>query len=152
MSIKTLHNTIRNTMRSISNPVFTSQSLTDQNKIWQYDLLFLLSEVNFFLAVIFIPSSKGRIQKSTKADGSLSIDFHWALVKLQMTQIITSMSKLKFIESACLQERWSRSKFSLISLYWVDHWWNSTLVKADLKETDLKQRAVQGSFNYLLWS
>lgn len=105
MSIKTLHNTIRNTMRSISNPVFTSQSLTDQNKIWQYDLLFLLSEVNFFLAVIFISSSKGRIQKSTKADGSLSIDFHWALVKLQMTQIITSMSKLKFIESACLQER-----------------------------------------------
>ena len=57
MSIKTLHNTIRNIMRSVFNSVFKSQSLTDQNKIWKYDLFFLC-----FLTVIFIPSAKGRIQ------------------------------------------------------------------------------------------
>ena len=66
MSIKMLHNTIRNIMRSVFNSVFNSQSLTDQNKIWKYDLFFLCSELDSFLAVIFILGSKGRIQNPLK--------------------------------------------------------------------------------------
>lgn len=66
MSIKTLHNTNRNVTRSIFNSVFKSQSLTDQNKIWKCDLFSLRSEVDSFLTIIFIPSSKGRIQNPLK--------------------------------------------------------------------------------------
>lgn len=53
---------VRNIMRPVFNSVFKSQSLTDQSKIWKYDLFFLCSEVDSFIAVIFTPRSKGRIQ------------------------------------------------------------------------------------------
>lgn len=47
---------------SVLNSMFKRQSLIDQNKLWMYDPFFLCSEVDSFLAVIFIPSFKGRIQ------------------------------------------------------------------------------------------
>lgn len=89
--------------------------------------------------------------KSTTADQSLSIDFHKALAKPQV-----SMNKLKLIESPCLHKWWSRSKASF-NLTVGDRplMKEHMSKKADFEERDLKQPAVLRKHHLItsvLWS